>query len=1097
MLKHALVVPVKVHSLVVDSFVKDHVAFNRFQMNYNELTDHLSPEPLPFGDVSTNDPIEIGVYVHWHLPAGLTQARQKADGTMEYPLVPNRWLVIRQIGSGPDQQTAAWIIESDRLDTPQGSAFCIYNEQGKKVQPTKIGKKVSLTSWREDDGNKSELFLTAAGAGDLTYSFYQPSCQNVFSIYDPLLDHGTNEINEAEIDYTVLGWFSNEAGDPLHEASKSEQWKQIAEEYGWRVSDGTPEHIVNSTLFRGAVKQVKWKRNVDQQQHPEMNNPNKKVVVGLTSVDATAELLGSYSLTDNDDIDKLLEAYQYDQLRSFDEPGEEETLDERIHKSGFHSSCGGTIWIFEDRNKTDPPPTPSQIQQVIQKEEKMLARLNELQVMLDKEKRDLATMQQHAYELWWKLKQGIIDGFILMNYLWEIKNNKIWGIEKVLKPAVHEKMKEIIQHQRDHDSPKRLTHSAMPRFWSPKDPVVLVTGLQKSSLESQRGMLVCQTLTYNPDSMYRCHGLNLDHVPTDIAALLCNGPDTSSDPLWKQPWLPLFLEWEIQWWPIQNWSFDGYDRNAMGKSTQSPRSYKGRTILGPHAVFSLKERLLQFANGLPEEPPEDVMNFILSLENWDILSQTLEGLQQSLLQRDTRIHPMPGLEAERLISLIGDQSFLMPDKDSCLDPNDDTPYFQPFRCGQFVITKLRVVDGFGRMEDVPVSQTEPMISEALRTENEQPGIAELRPRLAQGARLNFNWVSTKTGKDIQLEAGASPIYGWILPNHLDRGLAIFNPKGEPLGQIRFKGRIEEKQEVVWYGAPGTDYDKPEKFKSKCPKLYDFVQGALKAKFEGFGTLSKVIDETLWVVDPKNNLFDQSMAAFIGRPLVLAKAKLSIDINGIPMEPVNKHQRIKYLEFEVALGNLNLRNDGLMGYFLNDDYSRFFSVYKPCLLQEDSSGNVNCAQTDYIIQIGSASHENQAYVTLNLDETSEKNCEYVTMLMDPLAMVHARSGCLPWKELELPAKFKNEALQKIQAYFNMGPLLTTKKCGDEANDYQLLFPKPSERFGSWSWMERSNNKDKGHPWVSFPIKDQDQKDLPTRENPTVREGLFNLKPNNLT
>ncbi|MEK4529917.1 hypothetical protein NST38_31425 [Paenibacillus sp. FSL H8-0104] len=1093
MQKHALVVPVKVHAFVTDSFVQNETNFNRFQMEYGKLNQHLSPEPKAYPDSRPKDQVDIGVYLHWHLPAGLTEVKKNPDGTMEYPIVPNRWMVVRKITSGSNTQTMAWIVTSDERITDNrnsdGSPFCRYNERTSRIETFQIGKKHPLSSWNGDRDPDKRMYLTAGGAGDVTFSFFQPNCNNVFSIHDPLLDQHDDEILEAEVDYSVLGWYSNSRYDPLNQASAPDAWRKIADEYGWQAADQTT-YTITSTFFSGGVQQVKWKRDVNHLLYPSHVNPNQKVVVGLTSVDAMAELLGSYNVDRNEDIDRLLEAYQYNQLRTFDEPGEEETLEESIHKSGFHSSCGGTVWVFEDREDKDQTMDPSRVQRIVRQEEEMLADLNRLQVRLDKEKRKLETIKQHAYELWWKFVNRIPDHHPLE----ELSRQQL-RVDR-LEYLVQEHMEQIIQHQRHHNSPKKLTHSAMPRFWSPKDPVVMIAGLQKSSLEPDQGNLLCTILTYTTDTTYNCMELKLDRVPQAISALLCEHQDTTGFPVWTQPWLPLFLEWEVVWTPIlhENWSFDGYDRNAKASDHETPdRIYKGRTLLGPHAIFSLKDRLCKFASGLAEKPPEHVYQFIDHLTELDVLSQTLGGLQHLLLQRDTRMHPLPDESWVQLNKLLGDQPLSMPDADSF--DHGDFKYFQPYRSGQFVIKRMRVIDGFGRVEDIPLSLTHwdhsPMISEALRTENEELGVAELKPRLMQGARLNYNWASTKTGKDIQLEAGSSPVYGWVLPNHLDRGLAIFNPKGEPLGQIRFKGRIENRQEVAWYAAPDTNYDTPDALRRTYPALYQFVKGILDSEYEGFGTLMSVIDETSWVIDLKNRLFDQSMAAYIGRPLVLANAKLSLEMYGAPMSSVqNLDHRYLDKKFEVNLGNIWLKRDGLLGFYKpgHKGYSRFYSVAKPCFRILDGNGKPACAKTDYVQQIGT---QDEAYVKLSLNDSRREHNQYITMLMDPFAKVYARSGCLPWKEIELPQKFKQEALQRIQVYFNAGPLLTTKKCGVDKDDYQLLLPKPGERFGKWHWKERSNSAK--HEWTSYPIKDQDQKDMPTRENPTVREGLFQLTP----
>jgi hypothetical protein len=66
----------------------------------------LSP---PFENLNLR--LKAGIHLHWAMPDALTNGIAKADG-ITFPLVPNRWLIMRSGGNKNPQQ---WVVESDYL----------------------------------------------------------------------------------------------------------------------------------------------------------------------------------------------------------------------------------------------------------------------------------------------------------------------------------------------------------------------------------------------------------------------------------------------------------------------------------------------------------------------------------------------------------------------------------------------------------------------------------------------------------------------------------------------------------------------------------------------------------------------------------------------------------------------------------------------------------------------------------------------------------------------------------------------------------------------------------------------------------------------
>ncbi|MFE3939018.1 hypothetical protein ACFXPJ_36010, partial [Streptomyces goshikiensis] len=179
-----LIVPVEVAALAVNRATRDtatpHV-FHRWITNFKNIDEGVPPEPAPFSSPEewTGREDRLGVYLQWELPAALTRGRHdEEEGIGDFPLVPNRWLVVRHTDS--TRRLKAWIVESDYLD-PMNGSVSFQDPDSEEPAATLIGKSHELTGpWQEPAGAHAP-FLTAIGPGLPTFSVYQPYNGNVFS----------------------------------------------------------------------------------------------------------------------------------------------------------------------------------------------------------------------------------------------------------------------------------------------------------------------------------------------------------------------------------------------------------------------------------------------------------------------------------------------------------------------------------------------------------------------------------------------------------------------------------------------------------------------------------------------------------------------------------------------------------------------------------------------------------------------------------------------------------------------------------------------------------------------------------------------------
>ncbi|MDX6612704.1 MAG: hypothetical protein QOD75_1890 [Blastocatellia bacterium] len=559
---------------------------------------------------------------------------------------------------------------------------------------------------------------------------------------------------------------------------------------------------------------------------------------------------------------------------------------------------------------------------------------------------------------------------------------------------------------------------------------------------------------------------------------------------WTPPWSPLFMDWQVQWVPsfqwilpgqpapnpsqaLSGWTFDDLDYDWT--STQQPNwqdqtaSYQlqGRTLLTPQAAGGfaarLEQLLYQTSQGTASDPGQDPTEYyspppdvasalgeVLQMINqWDLLSQSMSGFNQQLLQHDPTQHifckdPVIG-------PLVGGGSHARPLPDA---GSSQVNGFNPIRAGHFVITGLWIVDDFGQVFDVQAAVSNQSqilqvtaISDWLTTPG-VPWMMQLPPRVVQPTRLSFMFVSSSDDEaETALAPDANPVCGWVLPNHLNDSLAIYDTSGAALGELQLVGG-SQNQHVRW--TPVPDSPAPVGAPPDISNLHlrSFIEGILDQPdaAAALGQLMAVIDETLWTIDPLGARHDQSLSVLIGRPLALVRSRLKLQLNGEPVydqswAAVNSGQGVVtqntagFTEtvFPVRLGSLEIPEDGLLGYFDGNNYQQFNALHLP-------SGTAT-SPSSYVVQ-------SNIELQLESDLTSPPNANavYVTLLLDPRGVVHASSGILPVQKVSVPATYVDQALARMEVTFLTGPLLTATE--------KLKMPVPATTKGNWSWLQHT-------------------------------------------
>jgi hypothetical protein len=164
-----------------------------------------------------------------------------------------------------------------------------------------------------------------------------------------------------------------------------------------------------------------------------------------------------------------------------------------------------------------------------------------------------------------------------------------------------------------------------------------------------------------------------------------------------------------------------------------------------------------------------------------------------------------------------------------------------------------------------------------------------------------------------------------------------------------------------------------------------------------------------------------------------------------------YDALSRLRFDVRLGALTQVDDGLLGYFVDDDYWHFYPVHASVLENALPSGphqgyldaHVNVAEFDAAKPPDPIEHP---YVVG--DPTVPVRVGHpvmLTLLMDPGTRVHVTSGILPRKSISLPRSFVEAALVRIAPSFRFGPVLVDPAV--------IRMPKPSVLPTEQVWTRR--------------------------------------------
>ncbi len=644
--------------------------------------------------------------------------------------------------------------------------------------------------------------------------------------------------------------------------------------------------------------------------------------------------------------------------------------------------------------------------------------------------------------------------------------------------------------------------------------------------ETERNVAVEQT------AWYSLRNPRVDHGPL-IARSGISGtlPAPYAVAPAAHPWTPMHLEWSVEFVPspggLDDWELGQIDF-SLDASAIVPPSGSGLVFSGRSPVTGGASAILAAAvnNALDQAariggsapvpvpaPGSSTHEAFFSPQARELLSQfqglrvegaaaspaapapsELQDLASSLAQIDVLSCGLDGLLTQLRGGIPGDG------RSTAAGGVPPTPFFA-MRAGFLRLLRLRLVDGFGQFVDLCGSDATHaahgyVVSEPLEVAG-QSGVLGLPPRFSAPTRGWFRFMSAETpGREADHET--SPVCAFLLPSHLDGSLEFFNADGSGAGSLQPHG----DGSVEWQGAPGrpSAAGADPRAALSNPFAAQLAQGLLdwgiadaeQEREPALSGLLRTIDSTLWSVDPFAHAGDEHLALLLGHPICVMRALVRLDV----VDPIATPDGT-LTAVPIRLGDLTQWQDGLLGYFVGDDYT-VLHVADPAAPdmarqigpQQGFLQQINLVPRFYEtfandLSAGAVKGETPVahpYLDTSGELLIRPNQTIdLTLLVEPLSSVHATLGLVPRKEIGMRRSWVQAGLAAIAPTFRFGPVLVDPQ--------HIRMPLATDLKGNWVWDYRSD----AATWKEEQATNATDDALLGIDPPTAIEGWLKLMP----
>src|SRR5581483_941640 len=502
-----LVVPIRVQALTVSEIDASRSIFAVPNADFSRLpAKGVKTGKVYISQTVQNQPFDTrqlaeGIYLHWQLPKALRHISTGDDGSTEIPDAPNRWLVIRTIVDKSSGQTSikSWILESDYLsiDTTYSMTSVPWNPDVDSPNTWRyLGRVYDYEEWVKG-GNLGKYYprLNATGYGILDFSGAFQNCENVFGMYDGTLNTGF-DAGKQTLSYTVMGWYSNPANDPLSKQTINGS----SNSFGWIFDDDHGTLSPGYTLLQGCVRSIDWNPHLPNGYFPDANDPaNVNISIGNTAPEALSAMvrwLVEDAGQELKHVERLMNAVQIGSLQTLGQPGGLSRFEEELFSAEYGGFQGGELWDIE----------PAQGQNAAVALDASigpkLRQLNQVQDEYNTLAQQRTALAQQVFEDWTKFMiiqhMGPSNQYPDINDVFDFLNSEIQSLNEIsdrmndalntinaLTVSITTALPETIE----------LVNMPSPRYYRPNDPVLLLSGKDAPEIPPDFGNTIICVLT--------------------------------------------------------------------------------------------------------------------------------------------------------------------------------------------------------------------------------------------------------------------------------------------------------------------------------------------------------------------------------------------------------------------------------------------------------------------------------------------------------------------------------------------------------------------------------------------------------------------------
>ena len=359
----------------------------------------------------------------------------------------------------------------------------------------------------------------------------------------------------------------------------------------------------------------------------------------------------------------------------------------------------------------------------------------------------------------------------------------------------------------------------------------------------------------------------------------------------------------------------------------------------------------------------------------------------------------------------------------------------------------------------------------------------------------------------------NPIWAWMVYNHLDYAIQFFLRDGTFYREVATGGPFNSRKSEKWLPFKNKDGDK-----SKHGQLDRLIE--LLNNQEHLHAFIDMIQESMDHANSAPDAYAQFMNSIIGRPLALVNMGWNLELaadeytNQSQVNVRKPHRALLHkdssssnqvYEFPFKLGDKKRSYDGLVGYFKfldstkqeHDNYLDLSACYTYFGFKRTSQSEPSPAeiQADNVPAFKLVEIQPENYPKLEpffIDPVNNTAAAMETKrnamlaknmfgaIIDPFNPVHGYTGILPIQPLKLPTWTWQDAMNKMTAFFHMGPLHVTKDVPafDSSKvltaDSDLKNPAaivdnaiglPTMGSADWAWLQPYSHLDGGDKEVT--------------------------------